>query len=375
MKKLALILIPLTLLVLLLAYSMTRASESPETTTDTSKSVGTTKAEAYEYQETIFASGKLSAKEEIKLSFKTGGIIKRLHVREGQRVRKGQLLAELKLDEISAKVEQAQLGSKQAEITINNAKLAIQKAERDYENAQGLYQDSVATFEQLDNARIQLDNARNQLEAAKTSLQFNNQNQDIANFNLTYSKIVAPASGVILRRLAETGELIGPGSPVFLFGTDEQQQVIRVNLTDKAIIHVELGDPAEIQFDAYPNHRFKGSVYQIAKIADPYTGTYEVEINVDREGKKMFSGFIGSVEIQTRKRLSLIRVPVDALISADRNEGIVFLIQENRAVRTSIDIHKLDQEAMLLRDGVQAGDELVIRGGGYLQHGDLVRRE
>ena len=375
MKKLALLLLPLTSVILLLAYSLTRASETSEATADAHKSVATIKAEAVEYQETVFASGKLSAKEEIKLSFKTGGIIKRLHIREGQRVRKGQLLAELKLEEISAKVEQAQLGSKQAAITIKNAELAIQKAERDYENAQGLYKDSVATFEQLDNARIQLDNARNQLDAAKTSLQFNNQNQDIANFNLTYSKIVAPANGVILRRLAEAGELIGSGSPVFLFGTDEQQQVIRVNITDKDIIHIELGDPAEIQFDAYPNHSFKGSVYQIAKIADPYTGTYEVEINVDREGKKMFSGFIGSVEIQTRKQLSLIRVPIDALISADRNKGIVFLVQGDRAVRSPIGIYKLDQESILLNSGIKAGDELVIRGGGYLQHGDLVSRE
>lgn len=374
MKKLILILTPLTLIILIAAFSLTRASDTTETK-DNTKRVGTVKAEQINFQETVFATGKLSTKEEIKLSFKTGGIIRNVQVREGQRVRKGQVLAELRLDEISAQVQQAQLGSKQAEINIKNAELGVQMAQRDYENAQGLYKDSVATFEQLDNARIQLDNAKNKLEAAKTGLQFNDQNQEIANFNLAYSKITAPSNGVILRQLAEASELVGPGTPVFLMGTNEQQQVIRVNITDKEIIHIELGDPAEVYFDAYPNYTFIGNVYQIAKIADPYTGTYEVEITVDKAGKKLFSGFIGSVEIKTRQQIPLVRIPIDALISADKNKGQVFLVRGDSAIRTPVDIHKLDQDYLLLSDGIQVGDELVIKGGGYLQNGDPIRRE
>ncbi|MEM1322814.1 MAG: efflux RND transporter periplasmic adaptor subunit [Bacteroidota bacterium] len=375
MKKILLLLIPLLGAALLVtAYNLNKTATESEKVRNL-RQVETQLAEAIEYQPSVFASGKLAAREEIRLSFKTGGIIRRLYVREGQKVKKGQLLAELKLDEINAQVQQAELGNKQAEIAIRNAELALQKAERDYENTQGLYQDSVATFEQLDNARIQLDNARNQLEAAQTGLDFNKKNTAIADFNLTYSKITAPAAGTVLRKMAEANELVGPGSPIFLLGTKNQELVIRVNITDKDIIHLRMGDKADIEFDAYPNHQFKGEIREMASIADAYTGTYEVEISVDSEGKKLLPGFIGKVNIHTSEQESLVRIPIDALISADKNRGVIFTVKGDSAIRTLIDIHKLEKGSILLRKGLQPGEELVVKGGGYLQQGDLVSRQ
>ncbi len=375
MKKILILLIPLLAATLLLAaYNFNKSAAEDGSNTSNKRNVETQIATKVDYNPTIFASGKLAAREEVRLSFKTGGIIRQLYVREGQRVKKGQLLAELKLEEINAQVQQAKLGNRQAEITIKNAELAVQKAMRDYENAQGLYQDSVATFEQLDNARIQLDNARNQLEAAKTGLDFNQQNSEIADFNLTFSKITAPSSGVILRKMAESNELVGPGSPIFLLGTKDQELVIRVNITDKDIIHLELGNRADIEFDAYPNHFFKGTLREIASIADPFTGTYEVEIAVESEGKKLLSGFIGRVNIHTSEQQSFVRIPIDALISADKNKGVVFTVKGDSAIRTPIDIYRLEKKSILLKSGLQAGEELVVKGGGYLQQGDLISR-
>lgn len=233
------------------------------------KQVETVVVQPSEYRQIVFGSGKLSAKEEARLSFKTGGIIKRIHVSEGQSVRKGQVLAALELDEIQAQTQQATIGRQQAEITIENAKLALKLAERDYQNALGLYQDSVATLEQLQNAEVQLDNARNQLEAAEKGLAFNEQNVEVAQFNLRYSRITAPSDGVILRKMAEPNELAGPGNPVFIFGARDKAQVVKVNVTDKDIIHIQLVDTARVAFDAYPGHYFTGLVREVASMATP----------------------------------------------------------------------------------------------------------
>ncbi|MEM6378983.1 MAG: biotin/lipoyl-binding protein, partial [Bacteroidota bacterium] len=151
-----------------IAFQSCSPSNAAENTTVPPRQVNVIKIQSQEFQEKITASGRLSAKEEINLSFKTGGIIQKTLVEEGQKVRKGQLLAVLQLDEIQAQVQMANLSESKAKIDLENAALALQLAERDYRNVQGLFKDSVATLEQLENVEVQLENAKNQLAAAQT---------------------------------------------------------------------------------------------------------------------------------------------------------------------------------------------------------------
>ncbi len=331
------------------------------------RTVETADVKPVQYREVVFASGKLSLEEEAKLSFKTGGIIKRIYVSEGQAVRQGQVLAELAHEEIGAQTQQARLGEQQAAINVDNAKLALRLAERDFQNAKGLYQDSVATLEQLQNAEVQLDNARNQLEAAKKGLAMQGEQVEVASFNLRYSKITAPANGSILKKLAEANELVGPGTPVLLFGSKDKSKVIRVNLTDKDIIHAGIGNEAEIQFDAYPGHTFKGEVREVASMADPYTNTFEVEVEVRPEGKTLLSGFIGSVSIFTSTTASLMEIPIGALIGAHEMQGEVFVAENGKAVKTTVSIFKAQGEKLLIERGLDSTDKVITSGVGYLE--------
>ncbi len=331
------------------------------------RQVRTQPAEPVVYRETVYASGRLAAKEEARLSFKTGGIIRKIHVREGERVRRGQLLAELDLDEIRAQQQQAELRKEQAAISVENARLALKLAERDYRNTRGLYQDSVATLEQLEDAEVQLDNARNQLEAAKMEAKVSKQNLNVAEFNFKYSRINAPANGLILRQLAEPNELVGAGTPILLFGSSDKLQVIQVNIPDKDIIHVQLGDSATIEFDAYPNREFRGVVREMAGMADPATGTYALEIEVLPDGANLLSGFIGSVRIHTRRQQQLTRIPVDALFGANQNRGAVFVLQDGRAHKKTVKIYRMEGESLLIREGLAPGEPVIVTAVGYLQ--------
>ncbi len=365
----------ITLFVLLIILAAACQTENPESDTSArqAKEVKTVEVKSYDYQETVFASGRLSSTEEAKLSFKTGGIIKKIYVREGQSVRKGQLLAELTLDEIQAQTQQANISQQQADINIENAKLALKLAQRDYDNALGLYQDSVATLEQLQNAEVQLENAKNQLDAAQKGKNLTQQQINVAQFNLKFSRITAPSDGIILKKLAENNELVGPGNPLFLFGSKDKAQVIKVNVTDKDIIHIELGNPANIHFDAYPNTEFEGTVREKASMADPYTGTYEIEVEVQPEGKKLYSGFIGQVRIFTDAKQNLVAIPVDAMLKADGQAGEVFIVEDSLAKRTSVSIFKLEGRHLLISKGLLPGDEVIISGAGFLNDKEPVK--
>lgn len=348
-------------------------SNAAENTSVPPRRVMTQEARLSHFQTTVQASGRLSAKEETSLSFKTGGIIQRILVEEGQRVRKGDLLAILQLDEIDAQVQQAQLAEDKAGIDLKNAQLALQLAERDLRNVRGLYADSVATLEQLENAEVQFENAKNQLQAAETGLALSQQNQTIADYNLRYSKITAPTSGTILSRNADPNELVGPGTPVFILGTDGAFKVLKIAVTDKEVIHLQRGDSASIHFDAYPDRVFSGAIEAIAGQADPFTGTYEVEVKVNAEGEKLLSGFIGSVHIHTQRRTPVMAIDAGALVSADKSIGQVFLVKDGVAQLREVNIFRLSGDDLLISQGLEAGEQVVTSGAAYLEDGQKVQ--
>src|SRR5262249_21623492 len=188
----------------------------------------------------------------VTLSFKIGGVVARVLVDEGKAVRAGDTLAALDLREIDAGV--------------TRARSAAEKADRDLARARRLYADSVATLEQTQNAQTGLDVARAELETAT--------------FNRRYAVIVAPASGVILRRTAEPGELVQSGTPTLTLGSSAGGIVMRAGLADRDAVRIALGDRAVVRFGALPGRTFEGHVTEIAAAADALTGTYRTEITV-----------------------------------------------------------------------------------------------
>jgi RND family efflux transporter MFP subunit len=293
----------------------------------------------------IRTAGKLASKSESKLSFKTGGIIQQIMVDEGQSVRKDQLLAQLNLEEINSKVSQAAL--------------ALHKAERDYKRAENLYHDSVATLEQFQNAGTALEIARSNLK--------------IANFNLQYSTIRAPSNGKILKRIAESNEIIAPGHPVFLFAATGSNWVVRANLTDLDIVRTGMGDSAHIRFDAYPGQIYAGVVSEIGTAADPYTGTYEIEVRLTRKPEKLVSGFIAKVDIYPDAVERKVIIPVEALVDGTGLTGSVMVLAEGQPERRKISIQAVTDNGIVVQQGLSPGDELIIEGVQYIRPGSRIK--
>src|SRR5437879_8913506 len=245
----------------------------------------------------VTATGTLGPKEEVTLSFKVGGVVSRILVDEGRAVRAGDTLAELDLSEIDAAVVRA--------------RSAAEKAERDLTRAQRLYADSVATLEQAQNAKTGRDVARAELE---TTL-----------FNRRYAVIVAPASGVILRRSAEPGELVQAGKAILTLGSHARGVVVRAGLADREVVRIRRGDRAVVRFDALPDRSFDGAVTEIAGAADPLTGTYRVEVTVPAAAG-LASGLIGRVEIRPAGARPLMLVPIESLLEADGATATVYAL-------------------------------------------------
>lgn len=304
---------------------------------------------------TIAVTGTLAGKEEVMLAFKIGGIIERISVDPGQRVRAGQVLATLRPTEIAAQVATAQA--------------ARSKAQRDLERVTTLYADSVATLEQLQDARTALEVAGNAARSAQ--------------FNADYAVIRAPGDGIVLTRTAEPGQVVEPGRPVLQVRGDGRGLVVRVGLPDRDAMRVQLGDRADVRFDAIAGQRFTGRVTQRAATASQGTGDYAVEITLD-DATALPTGLVAHVALQTSggthstSTPARVFVPLDALVDADADSAAVFVLRaggatvERRAVKLTDVAEALQTAQVPVVSGLDGTETVVIAGVSRLLHGSAV---
>ena len=102
-----------------------------------------------------------------------------------------------------------------------------------------------------------------------------------AEFNWNYAAIVAPRDGTVLRRLAEERELVSAGTPVLVFGAQDQGFIVRTGLADREIVQVRIGDTALIRLDALPDATLNGKVTEVASAADAASGMFRIEVTLD----------------------------------------------------------------------------------------------
>jgi multidrug efflux system membrane fusion protein len=290
----------------------------------------------------VHTNGILVSSEELKLSFKTGGIVSGIFVKEGDRVEKGDLLASLNLSEINANAEQAQSG--------------YDKALRDFRRAENLFKDSVVTLEQKQNAATAL-------SVAKSTL-------DIVQFNLNHSRIIAPDNGLILKQFVKENELVSSGYPVFLFGLSGKYWKVKAGLSDRDIVKINPGDSASLTFDAYPGVNFSAVVDQVGEMSNPYTGTYQVELLLSGSGYRMASGFVVSVNIFPKAKKIFSLIPIESIMEANGQQGNIYIVTGNMTVKkVSIDIKTL-VGSMAAVTGIPEGiKEVVSEGAAYLKNG------
>lgn len=296
-------------------------------------------------QDDILASGVLSSKAELKLAFKTGGMIRRMYVKEGQYVKAGQLLAELDMSEIDA--------------AVNQAKLGLEKAERDVTRVTGMLEDEVAT--------------RNNLEDANTALSLAKESMETAKFNQKLSRIYAPQSGKVLMKISEQGELITPFAPAIILGTGGSSFNVKVGLADKDVVKVKIGDNAEVRLDAYAGEVFPARVTEIAQIINPSTGTYEVELTLNSNGKKLISGFVAKSKITPQSERQVLMIPASALIEAENENAFVFVFNGQSVEKRKILIGGIHQNQVEVLTGLSTADQVVTLGANFLSEGQNVK--
>lgn len=319
-------------------------------------------AEAVELRtitEVVTASGKVYPEVEVKVSPDVSGEITELTVKEGDSVKRGQMLARVYADILATQRDQAAAGVNQQQAQVQNAsaslesfKARMEQAERQYKRQKQLFDDKVISrleYEQAENAyltaKADYAAAQQTINSGKASVQSAQANLQVANKNLGRTTVVAPMDGIVSLLNVKKGERV-VGSNM-MAGTEMMRIAdmrvieVRVDVGENDVPKVEIGDTALVEVDAYNKRKFKGVVTQIASTNRGVNGTvatsttdvtnYEVRIRldpasyadlIDPKGKSFpfRPGMSASADIQTKTHTNVLAVPINAVTTRDKND-------------------------------------------------------
>lgn len=282
----------------------------------------------------VLATGTVRAKRETALSFTMPGRVAAVFVEDGQRVERGQLLARLDPTPLAASSSAAQ-----AEAVRARAELARMRA---------LADKGWVTKARLDAA-----------EAAATAAQAQ---VSATGFDVRYSRIYAPAPGVVLRRHVEPNQTVAAGTPVVTMGEASGGYVLRAPLADADLARVKLGQGAAVSIPALGERPLAATVTEVAGRGDERTGTFEVELALPATAG-LKSGLIGEARIRVPGSGGAVSVPAGAVWQARADEGFVYVVDAGDVARARlVQLGPVNDREVIVTGGLAPG-ERVIRSG------------
>ena len=297
----------------------------------------------------VEVSGVVKSEKIIDLSFKTGGIIKNIPIRNAQKVKKGQLLASIISTEIDAQ--------------LTKTKQVADKAEKDLIRIEKLFKDSATTSTEVDILKTRRDLALSDLL--------------VAQYNKEHTEITAPFSGRILKINAESSEVISSGMPVLQLATaNGNDYIFKTFVADRDLIRMELNDKAAIILDAYPKHSLDAYVSKISETANPRTGAFEIELRISAlKNLRLRNGFTGKAILYPNEKTDYFKISMNALVEGNNESAYIFLLTDNGNNRNLVKKTKVYPKAIksdffIVPKG-QLGQEIeiVTEGAAYLKDG------
>ncbi len=318
-KKTILIIAGVVVVVIIVIVNMTA-------NTHKSTKVTMAKVKPYDLVEVVSASGRIQPKTKVDITAEVNGEIISLPVREGQRVKAGDLLVVLDTVQARSDVDQARFALDEANARLVGAKTTLEQAEEEYKRQQSLFQQKLSSETEFKNAKYKYLSAKSTHEASVAQEAQAKSRYEKQLDYLSKAIIVAPMTGVITFMDCEVGE-IAAAQTAFTQGkklmtiSDLNVFEVEVEVDETEINKVELGQAAEIEVDAFPDTTFKGEVVEIGNTAimtgmgtEDQSTNFNVKVVFQDTEVKIRPGMSATVDITTANREGVLAVPFSAVV-------------------------------------------------------------
>ncbi|RAI43863.1 efflux RND transporter periplasmic adaptor subunit [Rhodoplanes roseus] len=311
--------------------------------------------EAIDLPDVYSVPGTVVSDDRIDLSSRVVGFIKRLDVREGQRVAKGDLLVEIDPADTDEAIRQAKAG-------VTAARTDLEDAEHDVTKYTGLAEKGAASGEVLRKAVVRRDSARSTLARSEAALA-------AAEAQRAYASIPSPVDGVVVIRHKQQGDLATAGTPLLTIES-RQRLLFKVYVAEGQLSRLKLSMPASVRIDALPGQVIEGTIQRIVPSGDPVTRRFEVSVAVPPDPALM-PGMFGRAEIVFGSTSGII-IPLQAKVQRGGLDGIYVVGSDNLARFRWLRLGRQRDGFVEVTAGLSQGEAIVVVPTTALREGAVV---
>lgn len=329
------------------------------------------------------ASGYVVAQRKAAVASKATGRLIWLGVEEGSRVKKGDILARLESEDVAASAKQAAENLKNSRAALDQAGAEFHDAQLSYNRQKSLFSQGIVAEADFDAAQARFRKAKAAVAGARAGIGAAAAALDAARVAVEFTMIRAPFDAVVLTKNADVGDIVTPfaaaanAKAAVVTLADMGSLQVEVDVSESSIEQVRPGQPCEIQLDALPDTRFRGTVHMIVPTADRSKATVLVKVRFDETDRRILPEMSAKVAFLSRPLGNGERKPrvtVASAAVAERHGGkVVFLVKDDRAVETPVTLGERLGEAVELVRGAKPGDRVVSNPGAGLKDGSRIK--
>jgi membrane fusion protein (multidrug efflux system) len=290
------------------------------------------------------ATATLEPDKEAEVLARASGVVLEILVEEGDQVAKGQELLVIEDDEYRWRL-------KSAETELHQRRTRHQRLEQMLE-----YQEGMIAPEELEEA----ESAYRSAVAA----------HELAALNLSYTRVDAPFSGLMVSRFVDQGQTVNVGTRLFTL-SDMGRLLARVHVPAKQFQSIRTDQPVELTLDS-SGEQLTGTIDLISPVIDPQSGTIKVTVEISQYPESARAGDFAEVRIVTEQHLNTILIPKAAVVS-EKGTNVVYLAEENKARRQVVELGFQNESHIEITDGLAEGQQVVIQGQRSLKDGQTLK--
>jgi membrane fusion protein, multidrug efflux system len=302
------------------------------------------------FEHKIDVQGSIETDKDVIINAESGGLIRAVMVKEGQRVSKGQVLAQIDADVISSSIDEVQT--------------AIEFAEYNYNKQKELFDQGLGSEFQLQQAKSNLDNLKSRMSGLKTQK---------GKFVIT-----APFDGVVDQVFARVGAMAGPQAPVLRL-VDNREIKVLADVSERLYSRLRVGMSIEVQIPSLNDSTITMAITQIGNYIHPTNRTFRVQALL-KENKILLPNMLARMTITDYTNSNALVVPAEAVLRDRNNLSYVFVAKNEKGalVARRQDVKVVESfnglsEIQLVDGGLNAGMAVVVKGARGLAEGDLLR--
>lgn len=331
------------------------------------------------------ASGYVVPQRKAAVAAKMTAQLVWLGVEEGSVVRAGEVIARLEDRDLKAARNQAQANLKAAHAQVAQARAELHDARLSFKRQKELLSAGFTAQADFDQAEARLRKDEAALAAAKSGAVAAAAALNAAEVNLDYTLIRAPFDGVVLTKDADVGDIVTPigaaatAKAAVVTIADMSSLQVEADVSESNLEKAKVGEPCEIQLDAFPDKRFAGEVHMIVPTADRTKATVMVKVRFRKLDPRILPEMSARVAflqhaVSPQEKRPRLAVAKDAVVTRG-GRNVVFRVEGNRATATPVTTGMELGNMVAITEGLKVGDKVILKPSGRIKNGSRVKAE